>query len=93
LTQLTFHARQANLESHFVPNFKVFNLEAYGTNDAGRLMAQRQGLLHNDVAIAVMIEVVKVRATESGGLDSNLHFIRSWRRKAAILLYESHVSR
>jgi hypothetical protein len=86
LTQLTFHARQANLEGHFVAYFKVFDLGAYGRNYASRLMTQCQGFLHNDVAIAEMVEVVKVGATEPRGLNNNLHFIRARRWEAAIFL-------
>jgi hypothetical protein len=72
---------------------KVFDLGTYGTNNASRLMTQCQGFLHNDVAIAVVIEVVEVRTAEASGLNSNLHLIGSWRWEAAVFLHMYHVSR
>ena len=37
-------------------------------------MAECQGLLDDDVAVAVVVEVVEVGAAEAGGLDGDLDF-------------------
>lgn len=42
-----------------------------GGDDAGGLVAQGQGLLDEDVAVAVVAEVVQVGAAEAGGLDGD----------------------
>ena len=56
-------------------------------------MTQVSGFLYNDVAIAVVIEVVKVRTTKPRGLNGYLHLIRFRRRETAVFLYENHVNR
>lgn len=37
-------------------------------------MAECQGLLHDDVAVAVVVEVVEVGTAEAGGLHGDLDF-------------------
>jgi hypothetical protein len=66
----------------------MFYLRANRTYYAGRFMSQRQWLLDKDVAIAVMIEIMKVRSTETGSPNSDLHLIRPWRLESSIFLSE-----
>lgn len=51
-------------------------------------MSQRQWFLYKDVAIAEMIEIMKVRSTKTGSLNGDLHLIRPWRLESSIFLPE-----
>jgi len=49
-------------------------------------MAQTEWLANEDVAISEVVIVVKVGATEAGGLDGYLDFVRGERSEVSILL-------
>lgn len=68
-------ARQADFESDLVADFEVCDAGADGGDDAGALVAERQGLADEDVAIAVVGVVVQVAAAEAGGGNADLEFV------------------
>jgi hypothetical protein len=49
-------------------------------------MAESQGFSDYDVSIAVVVEVMQIRTTESSSLDCNLYFCWFWRVKLARFL-------
>lgn len=72
--QLARLAREADLEGDVVAGLQQVRLShsgADGRDDAGRLVAQGQGLFDEDVAVAVVAEVVQVGTAEAGGLDGD----------------------
>ena len=60
LAPLALLARLTDFKRDFVTNIEVLDLGANTNNDTGRLVAEREGLLHDDVAIAVVSVVVQV---------------------------------
>ena len=66
-TQLARSARQSHLQRYKVPGRESCHLRADGNYATRRLMAQGQRLPHDDIAIAVVVEVVQVRAAEGRG--------------------------
>lgn len=59
-TQFTVLTRLSHLKCHSVTDLKRRDAGSDSSDDAGRLMTQSQGLAHDDITIAVMIEVVEV---------------------------------
>lgn len=51
-------------------------------------MAESQGLTDDDVAVAKVVVVVKIGATEAGGLDGDLDFVAGRLWKLSLLLYD-----
>lgn len=72
---LAAFARQANLEGDAIAWLEVRDSRSYGDDGAAGFVAQRQRLAHEDVAIAEVAKVVKVGATEAGGLDGDLDLV------------------
>lgn len=60
LAPLALLARLADLKRYFVTNIEVLDLGADTNNNTGRLVAEREWLLHDDVAVAVVSVVVQV---------------------------------
>lgn len=85
---LTALTRQADLESNLVPGCEGGDIRANGEDCAGRLMAETQGLADEDVAVAVVVVVVKIGAAEAGGLDGNLDLIGGESRDDSVFLHE-----
>ena len=73
---LALLAWQSHLQSHLIPDFEPRDTRPDCGNYAGRFMAKRHGLVHENVTIAVVVVVMEVRATETGGADIDLEFIR-----------------
>lgn len=65
---------QTDFERDAVADPQMAHLRANTGHDAGRLVAQRHGLAHEDVAVAVVREVVQVGAAEAGRLHGDLDF-------------------
>lgn len=68
-------AGQANLEGDAVAGPEALGVGPGGDHDAARLVAQRQRLLHQDVAVAVVREVVQVRAAQARRLDGDVDLV------------------
>lgn len=79
-------ARDADLESNAVTRGQVLDSRADRYYSAAGLVAQRQGLLDNDVAVAVVVEVVQVGAAEASRLNSDLHLGSIGGGQIAVLL-------
>lgn len=87
LTPLALAARLTDLEGNLVSNFKVcLRLGAHRHNHARRLVTQRHWLFHDDVAIAVVVVVVQVRAAEAGCSHRDLELIGRRRSKVTVFL-------
>ena len=84
--QLARLAGLADLEGHAVARLQRGDGRAHGGDDAGRLVAQRQGLPHEDVAVAEVAEVVQVRAAEAGRLDGHLDMVGAERGQHSFFL-------
>jgi len=69
LTQLALSTWQPDFEGHAIASFEVSDRGADGGDDACGFMAESERFLDNDVAVAVVIEVVKVGTAETCGLD------------------------
>lgn len=67
--ELARAARQADLERDAVARGERRDLGPDGLHDAGGLVAERQRLEHEDVAVAEVVVVVQVGAAEAGGGD------------------------
>jgi hypothetical protein len=76
----------ADLKGDVVPNLERGYAGTHGSDDAGRFVAQGQGLAHQNVAVAEVAEVVQVRATETCSLDGHLDVIGAERRQLSFLL-------
>ena len=85
-------ARLADLEGDLVADLEGRDARADGGHDARRLVAERQGLPHQDVAVAEVVEVVQVRAAETRGLDGDLDLVGGGGRELAIFLDSSCIS-
>lgn len=81
-------AGQADFEGHAVAGLQVLDGAADGDDGTAGLVAEGEGLADNDVAVAVVVEVVQVGAAEAGGLDGNLDFIGGGTRQVALFLHE-----
>ncbi|KAI9163627.1 sorbitol dehydrogenase [Paramyrothecium foliicola] len=68
-------ARLADLEGDAVAGGEVGDAGADGDNGAAGLVAEGEGLADEDVAVAVVVEVVQVRAAEAGGLNGDLDLV------------------
>jgi hypothetical protein len=60
LTPIALLARQADFQRDLVADAETLDIRADADDNTGRLVAQRQRLLHQDVAIAVVAVVVQV---------------------------------
>lgn len=49
-------------------------------------MTESQGLLHDDVAVAVVVKVMEIGAAETGGLHGDLDFGCFWGAELAVFL-------
>lgn len=79
-------AGQTDLERDVVADLEVGHACADGRDDAGRLVAQGQGLADDDVAIAVVVEVVQVGAAKARGLYGDLDLVAGRCRQDALFL-------
>jgi hypothetical protein len=75
LAELARFAGLADLEGYVVARPKRSDAGAHRGDDAGGLMAQRQGLAHQDVAVAEVTKVVQVRAAQARRLDGYLDVV------------------
>ena len=85
-------ARLADLEGDLVADLEACDARADGGHDARRLVAERQGLPHQDVAVAEVVEVVQVRAAETRSLDGDLDLVGGGRGQLAFFLDSSCIS-
>jgi hypothetical protein len=69
LTKLARLARKSDFQGDSVARLESRDAGADGLDDSGRLMAEGHWLSDEDVAIAVVLVVVQVRAANAGGLD------------------------
>jgi hypothetical protein len=76
----------ADLEGDVVTDFEVSHVGANGGDNSGRLVAQSKGLADDDVAVAVVVEVVEVGAAEASSLYCDLDLAAARRRQLALLL-------
>lgn len=60
LTPFALLARLTDFKRYFVTNTEVLDLGTNTNNNTGRLVAEREWLLHDDVAVAVVSVVVQV---------------------------------
>lgn len=79
-------AWQPDLESHAVARSQVLDGGADGGDGAGGLVTEGEGLADDDVAVAVVVEVVQVGAAEAGGLDGDLDLVGGGGGKVARFL-------
>lgn len=79
-------AGEADLEGDAVTSNEVGDGRTDCDDGATGLVAQGQGLADDDVAVAEVVEVVQVGATEAGGLDGDLDLIAGGRGKLSLLL-------
>lgn len=68
-------AGQADFERDAVASGEVLDISADGDDGAAGLVAEGEGLAHENVAVAVVVEVVQVGAAEAGGLDGDLDVV------------------
>lgn len=73
-TQFTFLTRKSDFKSNSVSNFQVCDTWANSCHDAGGLVTKSEGFLDDDIAVAVVVEVMEVGAAETCGLDCDLDF-------------------
>ena len=86
LAERALTAREAYLESHQVTWNEGVHACTDGRDRTARLVAQRQRLAHQDVAVTVVVEVVQIGAAEPRSLDGHLHLAGAWGRDAPLLL-------
>jgi hypothetical protein len=79
-------ARKADLEGDAVTGGEVGHGRADSDDGAGGLVAEGQGLADDDVAVAEVVEVVKVGAAEAGSLDGDLDLIARGGGEVTLLL-------
>lgn len=66
----------ANFKCDMVAYGEVGDVGGDSSDDAAGLVAQSEGLPHEDVAVAEVVEVVQVGAAKPCGLDGDLDFAR-----------------
>lgn len=79
-------AGEADLEGDAVSGAQVGDGIADGDDGAAGLMAEGQRFADDDVAVAVVVEVVQVGAAEAGGLDGDLDLVAGRGGEVAVLL-------
>lgn len=68
-------AGESDLKGNSITRSQGCHIRANGYDCASRLVAKSHGLPDNDVAISVVVEVVKIGAAKTSGLHSDLDFI------------------
>ena len=86
LAEIALRAGQADFQRDSIAGSEMRHLGADGADDAGRLVAKGQGLADKNIAIAVMREVVEIRAAEARSLDCDLGLERRRRAERAMFL-------
>lgn len=64
-----------DFEGDSIPSCQCRDARTNSNDRSARLMAKRQWLTNNNIAISVMVEIVQIGTTEAGGLDSNLNLV------------------
>lgn len=86
-----FHTRDSDFEGDPIAYFERRDIAPSGNYDASGLVAESQGLADNDVAVAVVVEIMQVGAAETCALHGNLDFRCFWGTELAMFL-RSHIS-
>ncbi len=84
--QSAFAAGLPNLQGNVVADLERGHAGADSGDGAGGFMAQSDGLSDQDIAVAVVVEVVEVRAAEAGGLHGYLDLVGGERGQLTLLL-------
>lgn len=83
---LALSAGYADLEGDLVADAEARGCGADGHDHTGGLVAEREGLADDDIAVAVVVVVVQVGAAETCRADGDLEFRRAWGLESACFL-------